>query len=143
MLKSKDDLNWINGFEINGQKDITEKDLLLTDTEIKRYREQYIEDYQKALLLFEDKTQLTEFDVSLIMIGAFLQTLRWVILSNDKLRFNKASDADKVFDKVGNCVKNPIIFPQPLNRSFLNLLIMQFHMMQFSKRIGLNVSILT
>ena len=38
MLKSKDDLNWINGFEINGQKDITEKDLLLTDTEIKRYR---------------------------------------------------------------------------------------------------------
>ena len=104
MLKSKDDLNWINGFEINGQKDITEKDLLLTDTEIKRYREQYIEDYQKALLLFEDKTQLTEFDVSLIMIGAFLQTLRWVILSNDKLRFNKASDADKVFDKVGNCV---------------------------------------
>ena len=25
MLKSKDDLNWINGFEINGQKDITEK----------------------------------------------------------------------------------------------------------------------
>ena len=50
MLKSKDDLNWINGFEINGQKDITEKDLLLTDTEIKRYREQYIEDYQKAAI---------------------------------------------------------------------------------------------
>ena len=119
MLKSKDDLNWINGFEINGQKDITEKDLLLTDTEIKRYREQYIEDYQKALLLFEDKTQLTEFDVSLIMIGAFLQTLRWVILSNDKLRFNKASDADKVFDKVGNCVKKSDYIPATIEQIVL------------------------
>lgn len=48
---------------------------------------------------FEKKTSLKGFDISFLFFATALQCIRQYILSNEKFRFNKASDADKVIDK--------------------------------------------
>lgn len=48
---------------------------------------------------FEKKTSLNGFDINFIFFATALQCIRQYMLPNEKLRFNKASDADKIIDK--------------------------------------------
>ena len=113
----KRDSNFLNGFEIE-QVDAPdyEKMFLSYDSEIEcsRSAEKYMRLYDKALTDFETKTSLTSSDMNFLMIAAALQTLRWALISNDKLRFDKASDADKTLKDVGNEFKEfvPASFEQ-------------------------------
>ena len=113
----KRDSNLLNGFEIE-QVDAPdyEKMFLSYDSEIEcsRSAEKYMRLYDKALTDFETKTSLTSSDMNFLMIAAALQTLRWALISNDKLRFDKASDADKTLKDVGNEFKEfvPASFEQ-------------------------------
>ena len=45
------------------------------------------------------------------MVAAMIQTLRWALLSNDKMRFSNASDADKALDKTRNSLMNSEFVP--------------------------------
>ena len=47
---------------------------------------------------FEEKTELTGIDISILFIATILQTVRWYFLDNTKLR-TTADKADKVIKK--------------------------------------------
>ena len=82
-----------------------------TEEEVHVATKKYTGIYMKALDDFQNKTSLTAWDMDILMIAATLQTMRWAIISNEKLRFDKASDADKVFEKTGEHLKNLPFIP--------------------------------
>ena len=98
---------WVNGFEA---EDVEKPDYvkILTPTAEEKAAavEKYSNIYAKALDDFKNKTSLTSWDMDILMVAAALQTLRWAFISNDKFRFDKASDADKFFEKTGKKLEN-------------------------------------
>jgi len=99
--------SWVNGFETeNVEKPDYEKMFLATDEEKKASLEKYLKSYDKAVADFKNKTSLTSWDMDILMVAAALQTVRWYFISNDKFRFDKASDADKFFEKTGKNLEN-------------------------------------
>jgi len=97
--------NWVNGLNVTEvEQPNYEKMFLSTEREIQQRTTSYMKSYHKALDEFKSKTSLTALDMGILMFGAMLQTLRWAILSNDKMRFSNANDADKLLDKGKNTI---------------------------------------
>ena len=71
-----------------------------TEEEINRRTEEYLERYDDLEKTFKYRSLLTAWDISIIMVGAAVQSARWFILSHDKFRFTNASDADRYVDKM-------------------------------------------
>lgn len=93
--------SWINGIEYDDNATLDRYyDPILTITEAEREESarKYMRNYHQAVQEFKTKTKLTSTDMAFLMLAASLQTLRWALLSHDKFRFNKASDADKFFE---------------------------------------------
>lgn len=67
----------------------------ISDDEINVLSNKYIYDLHKYEEEFSRKTSLTHLDIKILIVTAGLQVLRWYLVSNDKGRFDKASDADK------------------------------------------------
>lgn len=87
------------------------KELLFSDSEIEENNKKHMKQYYDAVDEFKRKTSLTSNDMKLLLVAATLQTLRWVILSNDKFRFSKASDSDKAFSRIGKELNNNEYLP--------------------------------
>lgn len=103
----KRDYSWMNGINAPKVSSPNYKSMLLSSPEeAKRRTDTYLKQYNKALKDFMEKTTLTSTDMKLLLFAAALQTLRWGLLNNEKMRFNKASDADKMLDAVHNKVKD-------------------------------------
>lgn len=116
-FKSSFNHDWVNGFETeNVEKPDYVKILTPTAEEKAAAVEKYSNIYAKALDDFKNKTSLTSWDMDILMVAAALQTLRWAFISNDKFRFDKASDADKAFKNAGKTLENlpfvPATIPQ-------------------------------
>ncbi len=106
--------SWVNGIDVSHCKPISyEEQLCLTPQEISYHTNVLMDKYDKAVLDFEQKTKLTKFDFGILLVAAMVQILRWSLLSNDKLRLDKASDSDKYVDKarsfITKRVHNPAI----------------------------------
>lgn len=76
--------------------------LIPTENEIKLATENYMQKYDKLVNEFKYKTSLTDLDLSILIFCAGLQVLRCSILSNETLKFDKASDADHKIAQVVN-----------------------------------------
>ena len=116
-LKKHLNTSWVNGFETeNVEKPYYTKMFLATDEEKNASLEKYLKNYDMAVNEFKNKTSLTSLDIDILMVAAAFQTIRWYFISNDKFRFDKASDADKFFEKTGKTLKNydfiPATIPQ-------------------------------
>lgn len=119
-LKKHLNTSWVNGFETeNVEKPDYAKMFLATEEEKKASLEKYLDRYDKAVDEFKNKTSLTSWDMDILIVAAALQTIRWYFISNDKFRFDKASDADKFFEKTGENLENlpfvPATIPQLLS----------------------------
>lgn len=77
-----------------------EEQLLLSEHDIHVMTSEYIDKYKKLERDFRQKTSLTHLDISILLIAATFQVLRWALLRNDTMRFNKASDSDKFFENI-------------------------------------------
>ena len=77
-----------------------EEQLLLSENDIHVMTSEYIDKYKKLERDFRQKTSLTHLDISILLIAATFQVLRWALLRNDTMRFNKASDSDKFFENI-------------------------------------------
>ena len=103
----KHDHSWMNGINAPKVSSPDYKSVLLSSPEeVKHRTDVYLEQYHKAVEAFKEKTSLTSTDMKILMFSAALQTLRWALLSNEKMRFDKASDADKMLDKASSRVKD-------------------------------------
>lgn len=103
---------WTIGIDTSKCKAVSyEKQLRLTPEEIHYHTSILMDKYDKAVLDFEQKTQLTKFDFSIMLVAAMVQILRWSLLSNDKLRFDKASDSDKYVDRARSVIKRNVRNP--------------------------------
>lgn len=49
---------------------------------------------------FENKTSLNKVDLSVLMVAAALQCLRWYLLSSDKMRFKDSVQSDRFFKDI-------------------------------------------
>ena len=80
--------------------DYYDKKLSFTDEEVHHFSQSYIEKYRKLEKEFCQKTKLTSFDISIMLVAAALQTLRWYFMDNKSLRFNSDNDADKAVEGI-------------------------------------------
>ena len=104
--------DWINGFETEDVKKADYESILcLNEQELNSASSQYMKSYSKAVNDFQTKTSLTSLDIAILTIAATLQTLRWAILSNDKMRFSKASDADDFLKNTSKKIRNSEFLP--------------------------------
>jgi hypothetical protein len=67
----------------------------LTQQEQENITVNYMCRYDKLCLEFEEKTKLTDLDMSIMFVAACLQTLRWAIISNKTHRLT-SSEGDKI-----------------------------------------------
>lgn len=111
------DYNWVNGIDVPRIEapDYRNK-LLSTPEEAEQRTQRYMQQYEKAMDAFKRKTSLTTMDMTFLILAALLQTLRWALISNDKLRFDKASDADKVLDKANRSIQNSEYIPASIQQ---------------------------
>lgn len=104
--------DWVNGFEAeNVEKPDYEKILMPTAEEKADALKKYSLIYAKALDDFKNKTKLTSWDMDILTVAAALQSIRWFFISNDKFRFDKASESDKFFEKTGKNLENLPLVP--------------------------------
>ena len=73
-----------------------------TEDEINRWTKEYMDRYDDLEETFRRRSSLTSRDISIILVGAAVQTARWFLLSHDKFRFNSASEPDRYVDKLRN-----------------------------------------
>ncbi|MDY6290829.1 MAG: hypothetical protein SPL86_05010 [Succiniclasticum sp.] len=103
---------WTGGIDVSNCNPVPyEKQLELSPEEIHYHTSVLMDKYDKAVLDFEQKTKLTKFDFGIMLVAAMVQILRWSLLSNDKLRLDKASDSDKYIDKARNVIKKNVHNP--------------------------------
>lgn len=76
----------------------------ISDDEIKRSSKKYIQDYRKLEAEFEEKTGLNKLDISLMVIAAFVQCLRWSLITNSSGRFTSATSGEKFIEGFGHKV---------------------------------------
>ena len=77
-----------------------DRQLSFSDEEVHVFSQAYIEKYRKLEYEFCKKTKLTSLDISIMLVAAALQTLRWYFMDNKSLRFNTDKDADNAFNGV-------------------------------------------
>lgn len=86
-----------------------DRQLSFSDEEVHVFSQAYIEKYRKLEYEFCKKTKLTSLDISIMLVAAALQTLRWYLMDNKSLRFNKDKDGDEaikgIFGKEGTIGK--------------------------------------
>ena len=70
--------------------------LLPTEKEVGLATAKYMKRYDELVAEFKEKTALTGLDLSVLTFCAGLQVLRWAILSNERLKFDSAAQADKL-----------------------------------------------
>lgn len=95
---------WFDGVKtqkIENRQKYYEDQLKLTDSEIEILSEAYLERYHQIERQFEEKTSLTNLDLSILVFTACLQCLRWAIITNKSGRFATAADADKAVAGLG------------------------------------------
>lgn len=88
-----------------------------SEHEIKIATENYMQEYDKLANEFKYKTSLTDLDLSILIFCAGLQVLRWSILSNETLKFDKASDAD---NKISQAVNDAEFIPADMKHILLS-----------------------
>lgn len=93
-LKSFDEI--VAEAHASGIKDTVIEDLL-TPFEIAQADTEYL----KIKKAFSDQTKLTKGDIAILLLTVALQIARQYVFSNEKFRFNTASDAD-------NAIKKPL-----------------------------------
>ena len=80
--------------------------LMPTEVEIDVASKQYMQKYDSLKKAFRQKTKLTNYDITLMLIAAGLQCLRWALVSNNSFRFTNAVDGEKFVDSVGKGVSH-------------------------------------
>ena len=104
--------SWTKGNDTSNCKPVSyEEQLKLTPEEIDYHTRVLMSRYDKAVLDFNEKTKLTNFDFGIMIVAALIQILRWSLLSNDKLRLDKAGDADKYVEKAQGVIKRKVRNP--------------------------------
>ena len=79
-----------------------EKQLQLSDAELRKLTEQHMKRYDELQKEFLTRTSLTMTDMRLLIFTAALQSLRWLFLTNDVGRASSASSADRAVESVGS-----------------------------------------
>lgn len=77
-----------------------DKQLSFSDSEVEVFSQAYVEKYRKLEDEFCKKTKLSSLDISLTLVAASLQVLRWWFVDNKSYRFEKASDSDKFIEGI-------------------------------------------
>lgn len=77
-----------------------DRQLSFSDEEVHVFSQAYIEKYHKLEYEFCKKTKLTSLDISIMLVAAALQTLRWYFMDNKSLRFNSDSEADEAVEGI-------------------------------------------
>ena len=119
--KRKRPFSWKNGFDAPPAERPDYTSLFTcTDEDVNRATVQYISHVRDLQHEFENRTSLTNIDMKLLIIGAFLQTIRWAFITNDKFKFSKASDADKILKHTGKSIANSEYMPATLEQIILD-----------------------
>lgn len=77
-----------------------DKQLSFSDEEVRIFSQSYIEKYRKLEYEFCKKTKLTSLDISIMLVAAALQTLRWYFMDNKSLRFKDDDDGGKALKAI-------------------------------------------
>lgn len=77
-----------------------DRQLSFTDREIDVFSQAHIEKYRRLEDEFCKKTKLTSLDISLTLVAAALQVLRWALVDNKSFRFKTANNADKFVEGI-------------------------------------------
>lgn len=88
-------------FNFSSKDKVASYEDLFKEPDYEKDAAEHMERYYALEKQFEDKTSVTSRDLSFIVFASVIQTLRWYMISNDKFRFDKASDADEVFESIG------------------------------------------
>lgn len=86
-------------FDLNPNSRTLAEILLPTQIETEKALNLLIKKYDKLVQEFKYKTALTDLDLKILVFCSALQVLRWSILSNETLKFDKASTPDKLVEK--------------------------------------------
>ena len=95
------------GEEGNFVDDDEEEDNLgiFSDREIDQWTDDYMKRYDDIEYEFEQKSSLTNLDISIMIFTAALQTARWAFLRNDMGRFDNDKQAERYVDKARSVLK--------------------------------------
>lgn len=72
-------------------------DLCFTENEIRNAKREFNNRWRSLEYEFEYQTGLNGLDISILLFGAVLQTLRWALIPNTAFRFDSAAASDKFF----------------------------------------------
>lgn len=98
-------------FDLDPNSRSLDEILLPTELETEKASNLLDKEYDKLVQEFKYKTALTDLDLKILVFCSALQVLRWSILSNETLKFNKASTPDKLVEKAKKKIDNSKYIP--------------------------------